>query len=343
MRKSLYCLLLALACHLASAAPTYNGGGILTGDTTVNLVVYGWGASSPTVQPIFHSFISNIDQSVWWDITQEYHDASFHYPANVHLGQVLTIDSSQYGTSLDQGLIETIARRGPQQGGNNVNFVLTGPGIAVDGFGTRNCGWHANRGSFLFGFIGDAQNVPGCLDSVVQFRGDHFVGGMLSVLAHELTETVTDPYVGSGWREPGPQTNTTGRENADMCAWSYSGVQQDSFGSYNQSFGGEHYMIQDNYLLVGFTYHPNNCAHSAQPEAPKTINCPPHVICKPEVDRSVYVSPLVDTISDVADPVPEPAAVAMLSVGLMGLVVLGRRGGVRLARRGHDPGIPGGH
>lgn len=328
MRRALTASILSLLSHLAFAAPVYNGGPLLVGDTTVNLIFYGWGPSAASVEPTFGSFIGNVGTSDWWGITREYFDSASRTPGGVRLGQIVTLDSLQFGVSLNQPVIESIARSGPAQGANTVNFVLTGPAIAVDGFGTANCGWHANHGSFLYGFIGDSALTRGCLDGQVQFHGDAAIGGMLSVLAHELTETVTDPYNLTGWREPGPQTASSGRENADMCAWQYSGVQRDGFGLFNQSFGGEHYLIQDNYLLVGATPHPNNCAHTFVPEAPKTINCPPHVICKPEVDTSVYVSPLIETaILDVQNPsaVPEPATIGMMLLGFAGAAVHLRR------------------
>ena len=40
------------------------------------------------------------------------------------------------------------------------------------------------------------------------------VDAMISTLAHELTETVTDPY-GKGW------LSENGEENADMCSWTF--------------------------------------------------------------------------------------------------------------------------
>ena len=40
------------------------------------------------------------------------------------------------------------------------------------------------------------------------------VDAMISTLAHELTEAVTDPY-GNGW------LSDDGEENADMCSWTF--------------------------------------------------------------------------------------------------------------------------
>ena len=46
-------------------------------------------------------------------------------------------------------------------------------------------------------------------------NGNAGVDGMISVLAHELEETNTDPNPTSGWLD------NTGAENADKCAWTY--------------------------------------------------------------------------------------------------------------------------
>lgn len=308
---------LGSASNEVAADPIYNGGPVLGGMTTVNLIYYGWGSQVTTVQPIFNNFISGISGTNWWGITRFYSDRA-NSPLGVQLGQSIALDASTYGTSLNQSTISSIARNSPQAQGNNLNLVLTGPSISVANFGVTSCGWHAYSGSFVYGFVGNAQNAPTCIDNLVQFRGDPIVGGMLSVIAHELTEAISDPYL-SAWKEPGPQTATSGRENADMCAWKYSGIQHDSFGAFNQSFGGQNYLIQDNWLL-GQGIIPSFCSFT---ELPKTTFCRPGLQCKPDFGET-YDSPLAQRFqSDIEEPepeqgtVPEPSMLTLLGVGLM--------------------------
>lgn len=50
---------------------------------------------------------------------------------------------------------------------------------------------------------------------------------MVSVIAHELTETATDPNLNAWW------SLTTGYENADICAWTYGTVSKNRAGKQN--------------------------------------------------------------------------------------------------------------
>jgi hypothetical protein len=63
---------------------------------------------------------------------------------------------------------------------------------------------------------------------------------MLSVLAHEITETATDPLLMTWF-------NSNGDENADICAWQFgtlptSGVVYNVVGS-----NGKKYLLQRNH------------------------------------------------------------------------------------------------
>lgn len=65
---------------------------------------------------------------------------------------------------------------------------------------------------------------------------------MASTLAHELDETATDPFNGSGWYE-----TSTGNENGDKCAYNYGSV---TSNSYNVAFSTGNFLIQQNWNPV---------------------------------------------------------------------------------------------
>ena len=72
-------------------------------------------------------------------------------------------------------------------------------------------------------------------------NGNPGVDGMISVIAHELEEAVTDPDL-NAWYD------SSGAENADKCAWTFGHFQyQVANGSWaNMRLGTRDYLIQRN-------------------------------------------------------------------------------------------------
>jgi hypothetical protein len=69
-------------------------------------------------------------------------------------------------------------------------------------------------------------------------NGDPGADGMASILTHEMEEATTDPQL-NAWYD------SSGAENADKCAWTFGTVTNNS---YNISFGGLNYLIQQNWM-----------------------------------------------------------------------------------------------
>ena len=107
---------------------------------------------------------------------------------------------------------------------NALYVVLTSPSVTItSGFCSAYCGWHyyssytsgAVSTEVKFMVIGNSatQCPSGCsMGGSVSPNGDVGVDGMLSVVAHEIVEALSDPTV-NGWRD------AAGWENADKCAW----------------------------------------------------------------------------------------------------------------------------
>lgn len=61
---------------------------------------------------------------------------------------------------------------------------------------------------------------------------------MISVTAHELIETMTDP-LGDGWLDP------SGKEVMDKCAWNYGQTTTILTGAkFTLAIGSQRYMVQ---------------------------------------------------------------------------------------------------
>jgi hypothetical protein len=93
-------------------------------------------------------------------------------------------------------------------------------------------------------------NPTACIDSctpgenlVAPPNGDAAVDGMISVIAHELVEAVSDPQSDGNraWEDD------DGYENADKCAWTYGETERTDTGSmYNMEFNGRKWLVQRN-------------------------------------------------------------------------------------------------
>jgi len=108
---------------------------------------------------------------------------------------------------------------------NAIYLVLTSSEIAESsGFCSKYCGWHtytsmtvSNIPQYIkYGFIG---NPDRCITSCAvqtSTSPNNLPGadGMVSVIAHEMEEIVTDPLLNNWY-------NSNGYENADMCAWTF--------------------------------------------------------------------------------------------------------------------------
>ena len=85
-------------------------------------------------------------------------------------------------------------------------------------------------------------------------NGNAGVDGMVSVVAHELEEALTDPNPSSGW------TDSNGAENADKCAWTFgSGLPQAANGAfYNITLNGvngpRNFLVQRNLDVLSKCY-----------------------------------------------------------------------------------------
>ena len=77
-------------------------------------------------------------------------------------------------------------------------------------------------------------------------NGDAGVDAMISVIAHELVEAISDPV--SDIDQDRAWQDQWGYENGDKCAWQYGKVHKDEHNAkYNVDFGDRKFLIQLNW------------------------------------------------------------------------------------------------
>jgi hypothetical protein len=234
----------------------YHNGPVMTNATgnKVYVIWYGnWAGNTATT--IIPDFLNNLGGSPYFNINTTYSNA-----ANAHVVNALTLGgqtSVAYpnGTALSDANIQTIVTNSISSGAlpkdaNAIYMVLTSKDVnETSGFCTQYCGWHTHATilgtDIKFSFVGDAARcISGCAAQAVGPNGNAGADGMISVIAHEIEEAVTDPDL-NAWYD------TAGNENGDKCAWNFGTTSTLASGAkYNQTMGTRNYLIQQNWVNV---------------------------------------------------------------------------------------------
>jgi len=134
---------------------------------------------------------------------------------------------------------------------NGIYFVLTSSEVQESsGFCQSYCGWHSyfsyKSKNIKYSFVGNAATQ--CPNGCTAFgdtspNSNPGADGMASTILHELEEAHTDPLL-NAWYD-----DSSGYENADMCAWTFGTTSTSSNGApYNMVIGGLQYLIQQNWV-----------------------------------------------------------------------------------------------
>jgi hypothetical protein len=215
---------------------------------------YGnWTGNSATT--ILTDFANNIGGSAYYAINESYSNAAGTHISNAIHYAGSSNDSYSQGTALTQISIESIVSAKIDAGAfpndpNGVYFVLTSPDVTESGFCHGDCAYHSlmtHGGQLIkYAFVGDAatQCPTTCLpvaNRTSSPNGNVGADGMVSPLAHELEETVTDPYI-TAWYD------ADGEENGDKCAWTFGAESVDADGARsNVTLGTRRFEIQQNW------------------------------------------------------------------------------------------------
>ncbi|MBV9611628.1 MAG: hypothetical protein JO091_04110 [Acidobacteriaceae bacterium] len=226
---------------------TYHGGPVM-GTPNVYLIWYGnWNQSNhsdtPAGQQIVRDFLYGLSGSNYY-VT----NASYGTPTGFFAVKGEYSDSYSQGSRLSDSRVQAVVTRAIGIGAlpndtNGIYFVLTSSDVSESsGFCTRYCGWHTASGSNIkYAFVGNANRcLNACAAQTIGPNGNAGVDGMVSVVAHELEESNTDPDL-NAWYDG------RGAEDADKCAWTFGSQQKvDANGAYY------------NMTLYGTTGNPRN-------------------------------------------------------------------------------------
>ncbi|MGC8550682.1 MAG: hypothetical protein ACP5M4_13385 [Acidobacteriaceae bacterium] len=223
----------------------YNGGTSGIGVQTapkVYLVFWGsqWNNNDPSGEAaILVNFLKSVGGSSWSNTDTQYCEgvASGTYicggagtPAgnNIVFGGAWYDNTSAAPTNPTQADIAAEAVNAATFFGNtatgsnaNTQYIIATPnGDSTVGFGTQFCAFHSfttpssgNNISYTdFPYITDAGAFCGA-----NFNGLGPNAGITIVEGQELTESITDPFPGTGWQ------NVNYQEISDLCAWTTSG------------------------------------------------------------------------------------------------------------------------
>ena len=251
----------------------YHGGPILHSTTVVYIVYYGaWTAKSVH---IVNNFVANLGGSGAYNVNSTYFDTAGDHVLNALAFNPAVDtynDNYSFGKNLTDANVQSIVANAISAGHLPLNpnatyFVLTAPDVHETAFGvgfcTYFCGYHSPSNTIVSGkfikysFVGDAstQCPSGCIGNVAVFgdstspNGDIGADGVVSVMFHELSETVTDPLVGihTAWQG-------AAGENGDLCNFKFGTTFLAPNGSHaNQTLGGREYLIQTMFKLTGST------------------------------------------------------------------------------------------
>lgn len=247
------------------------GGPVLTQKVHVHYIFYGsW---SEYKKQVIRDFTSGLGDSAWWKLTQKYYyqansQASREYVSEVHLGRTVddqySLGHSLSGYDVPNIIMKFIKSHALPLDPGAVYFLLVSDDVDESmrpdvGQGTKfksgYCGYHlswqlnSNPAQRIHYAVSGYTDVGGCLppqNSQKSPNGDVNLDALISTMAHEITETVTDPEpdVQRSWQSPDYY------ENADVCAWNFGTTEQTDDGAvYNHEFYGRKWLIQQVYDL----------------------------------------------------------------------------------------------
>jgi hypothetical protein len=230
-----------------------NGGPVMLGQTHIYYIYYGNWSVDPNASTILSNFANNLAGSGYYNTLTQYNSGNSYISNSVALaGSTASTYVAANPTNLSDSDIQSIVQTAISShslplDSSGVYFVLTAPGVGESsGFLSQYCGWHTagflSNTYIKYAFVGDAGNNSGCS---VQFgsspNGDPPVDAMISVIAHELAETVTDPLL-NAWYD------ASGYEIGDKCAWVFGSTFATPNGSTaNITLGGFDFLIQQEF------------------------------------------------------------------------------------------------
>ena len=234
----------------------YHGGPVLPGTVNLYFIWYGNFENGPapsddaTTVSLLTSLFSagGLGSTPYARILSTYFDKAL--PVSGHYALVSsTTDGYSRGRQLDDAgvaavVASAIGRNRLPKDSSGVYYVLTSSDVAeTSGFCTKYCGWHSHfnldGADIRFAFIGNPDRCPqSCEEQLLSPNNDSGADAMASVMAHETSESITDPDL-NAWYD------LNGNEVADKCAWKWGPVNGIlGNGAWNLTAAGRDWLIQ---------------------------------------------------------------------------------------------------
>jgi hypothetical protein len=206
----------------------YHGGPVLA-QPTVYVIWYGdWnqnnGTDNAAGQQIVRDFLHAVGGSPYFAINTTYATTATLVTGNVTFAGETSDAYSQGAKLTDTGVQAAVSRAVSNNAlpndVNGVYFLLTSSDVSESsGFCNKYCGWHTHgnlsNADIKYAFVGNAARcLSSCAAQTNSPNANAGVDGMVSVIAHELEESTTDPDL-NAWYD------RQGQENADKCAWTF--------------------------------------------------------------------------------------------------------------------------
>jgi hypothetical protein len=219
----------------------FHGGQIMT-SADVTPIFWGtsWSSANATVVGL-GQFYAGVGGSHYLNTNTEYTGTNGQVGAGVTVGGSI-IDNSAAPTRAPRtsDIAAEVARRIPTPDPNGYYPVYTDLPRGHAGY----CAWHSwatvNGVLTQFAFFFKLDGDPGCDPQDSQTGHGQGLAALANVSGHELSEALTDPH-GDAWFD------SSGAENADKCAWTFSGTPE--------SFGGTSWKIQGNFSDAAYAAH----------------------------------------------------------------------------------------
>jgi hypothetical protein len=232
----------------------YHGGPVMLGTVKAYVVWYGNWTNDNSVT-IISDFLNHLGGSPYYNINTTYYNGSGTHLQNSISFAGSANDNYSRGSSLTDTDIQTIVKTAISANAlpldaNGVYFVLTSADVAKSGFCSSYCGWHTHATisgqDIKYAFVGNAGRcLNACAAQSVGPNGNAGADGTVSIIAHELEESASDPDL-NAWYDG------SGAENADKCAWTFGTTYTTSNGSQaNMHLGTRDYLIQQNWVNSG--------------------------------------------------------------------------------------------
>ncbi len=249
----------------------FHGGPVMLGTTHLYYIWYGdWNPTDKTVQ-VLTDFANSLGSTPYFSINTTYTNLFGMPVANSITFGGSIYDRYSLGRRLHESDVLNVVMAKQPFDPYGLYLVIGARDVdQVEDDEKGYCGWHDHSFQFLFfrdikfGFIGNPDQISGCsFQSAVSPNEDPTADAMATIIAHEISEALTDPDL-NAWYD------VNGDEDGDKCAWNFGATYNTSNGALaNVRLGSRDFLIQQLWVNAKTGYCALNLGNPAHGD---TIN-----------------------------------------------------------------------